>query len=256
MIQRLRSMRLTPGHVARVQPFAGDPPPLPTSPPSTADYAQIVSEILAAGPSARDIWLFAYGSLIWKPACDTVESRPAVAHGWRRSFCLGWDRWFRGSDKHPGLMLSLDRGGQCRGVAYRLPPDAVEASLECLFRREIRTTTRAHVPRWVTVETKNGKLRAIAFVINRQGGRYVGGLSLDEIADALAVAAGPVGTMAEYLYSTVRHLEDLGLHDRQLWQLQEMVAERIEAAVIEKPDSTHHKIAPNDAAESFTSGQG
>jgi cation transport protein ChaC len=108
----------------------------------------------------------------------------------------------------------------------------------------------------VTVETTNGKLRAIAFVINRQGGRYVGGLSLDEIADALAVAAGPVGTMADYLYSTVSHLEDLGLHDRQLWRLQEMVAERIEAAVIEKPDSTHHKIAPNDAAESFTSGQG
>jgi cation transport protein ChaC len=249
-------MRLTPGHVARVAPYAGNPPPLPTAPPSAADYANAVSEILAAGPSAKDVWLFAYGSLIWNPACDFVESRLAVAHGWRRSFCLGWDRWFRGSDHHPGLMLSLDRGGQCRGVAYHLPPDAVETSIESLLRREIRTTMRVHLPRWVNVETADGKLRAITFVINRQGARYVGGLSLDEIADALAVAAGPYGTMAEYLHSTVRHLEDLGLHDRQLWRLQEMVAARIEAATGEKPDSAHHKIAPNDAAESLTSSRG
>jgi cation transport protein ChaC len=256
MTLRTRSVRLTPGHVARVAPFAGDPPPLLTAPPSTAEYANAIGEVLAGGPSTKDVWLFAYGSLIWNPACDFVESRHAVAHGWRRSFCLGWDRWFRGSDKHPGLMLSLDRGGQCCGVVYRLPPDAVEANLERLFRREIRTTTRAHFPHWVNVNTTNEKLRAVAFVINRQGGRYVGGLSLDAIADALAVAAGPIGTMAEYLYSTVRHLEDLGLHDRQLWRLQEMVAERIEAAAAAKPDSAHHKIAPNDAAESFTSGQG
>lgn len=115
---------------------------------------------------------------------------------------------------------------------------------------------RVHLPRWVNVETTGGKLRAIAFVINRQGVRYVGGLSLDRIADALAVAAGPYGTMAEYLHSTVGHLEELGLHDRQLWQLQEMVALRIEAASGEKPEIAHHKIAPNDAAGSFTSGQG
>ena len=249
-------MRLTPGHVARVAPFAGDPPPLPTAAPSAADYVHAISEVLTSRASAQDVWLFAYGSLIWNPACDFVESRHAVAHGWRRSFCLGWDRWFRGSDTHPGLMLSLDRGGQCHGVAYRLPPDAVEANLERLFRREIRTTTRAHIPRWVKVKTADGELRAIAFVINRQGGRYVGGLSLDKIADVLALAAGPVGTMAEYLYSTVRHLEELGLHDRHLWRLQEMVAERIEATAVANPDSPHHKIAPNDTAESFTSDQG
>ena len=200
--------------------------------------------MLAAGSSIREVWLFAYGSLNWNPACDFVESRLAVVHGWRRSFCLGWDRWFRGSDNHPGLMLSLDRGGQCRGVAYRLPPDAVETNLERLFRREIRTKARAHLPRWVNVETTGGKLRAITFVINRQGARYVGGLSLDRIADALSVAAGPSGTMAEYLHTTVRHLEELGLHDRQLWHLQELVAARIEAAAGEKPTSGLIRIAP------------
>jgi cation transport protein ChaC len=87
----------------------------------------------------------------------------------------------------------------------------------------------------VNVETTGGKLRAITFVINRQGTRYVGGLSLDEIADALTVAAGPHGTMAEYLHTTVRHLEELGLHDRQLWRLQELVAARIDRSMSQEP---------------------
>lgn len=239
-----RTMRLTPGHIARVAAFVGDPPPLPTAPPSATDYANAVSEILADRSSAKDVWLFACGSLIWNPAFEFVESRLAVAHGWRRSFCLGWDRWFRGSEKHPGLMLSLDRGGQCQGVAYRLPPDAIETNLERLFRREIRTTLRVHVPRWLNVATTKGKLSALAFVINRQGPRYVSGLPMDKIADALAVAAGPSGSMAEYLLTTVQHLEELGIHDRQLWHLQELVAVRIEAAT----DETSDKIPTNEVA--------
>jgi glutathione-specific gamma-glutamylcyclotransferase len=245
-------MRLTPDHVARVAPYVGDPLPLPTEPPSAEDYADAVRDILATAPSRRDVWLFAYGSLIWNPACDVVDSRPGTAHGWRRSFCLGWDRWFRGSEKHPGLMLSLDRGGQCRGMAYRLPPGAIENNLDRMFRREIRTKVNAHLPRWVDIGTAQGKIRAITFVINRKGPRYVHGLTLEQIADALAVAAGPVGSMAEYLCSTVRHLEELGLHDRQLWRLQDLVAARIEAA----SESPHHKFAPNSAAGSPAGGSG
>ena len=150
--------------------------------------------------------------------------------GWHRSFCLGWDRWFRGGPERPGLMLSLDRGGQVKGVAYRLPPDAIEANMMRLFHRELRFRPTAHVPRWVNVATEKGPLRAIAFVIDRNGGRYVGGLTDEEVADALATAAGHRGSMAEDLHNTVRHLEERGVRDRHLWRLQEMVAERIEAA--------------------------
>jgi cation transport protein ChaC len=127
-------------------------------------------------------------------------------------------------------MLSLDHGGQCKGVAYRLPPDAVEENLGRLLRREMRAKPAAHAPRWLTIHTNDAPLRAITFVINRKGGRYVRGLSLEEIADALASAAGPVGSMADYLHSTVDHLENLGIHDKHLWRLQELVGERIEAA--------------------------
>jgi cation transport protein ChaC len=221
-------MRLTRDLVERVARVEVCPP-LPFTVPSDADSDEAIRSIVAAAPSADEIWLFAYGSLIWKPACDFVDQRIGIARGWHRAFCLGWDRWFRGCDERPGLMLSLDHGGQCKGVAYRLPPDAVEANLARLLRREMRAKPAAHSPRWVTIHTNDAPLRAITFAINRNGGRYVRGLSLEEIADALAVAAGPVGSMAEYLYSTVHHLEDLGIHDKQLWRLQELVGQRIEA---------------------------
>jgi cation transport protein ChaC len=222
-------MRLTRALVDRVM-RVDVAPPLPFPAFSDADYDEAVRAIIAGAPALDDVWLFAYGSLIWKPGCDVVEQRIGVAHGWHRRFCLGWDRWFRGCDERPGLMLSLDRGGECKGVAYRLPPDAVEANLGRLLRREMRVKTRAHSPRWLTIRTDDGPLRAIAFVINREGGRYVCGLSIEETADALAIAAGPMGSMAEYLHSTVQHLEELGIHDRQLWRLQELVGERLESA--------------------------
>ena len=225
-------MHLTPELVARIAPYVGASLSLPGTPPSDSDYDKAIREILANAPSSDAVWLFAYGSLIWNPACDFVERRVGIAPGWHRSFCLGWDRWFRGSDKHPGLMLSLDRCGQCKGTVYRLPPDAVEINLGRLFRREIKTKSVAHVARWVNVRTAAGQVRAITFVINRMGDHYVGGLSLDEIADVLAVAVGPWGSMAEYLYSTVHHLEELGIHDSQLWLLQEMVGQRIAATAV------------------------
>lgn len=228
-----RRMRLTRELVDRVIRVEIAPPlPFPTL--SDAEYDEAVSTLVAEAPVRDDVWFFAYGSLIWKPGCEVVDQRIGVAHGWHRRFCLGWDRWFRGCDERPGLMLSLDRGGQCKGVAYRLPPNALQANLGRLLRREMRVKTNAHAPRWLTIRTDDGLLRAIAFVINREGGRYVRGLSPEETADALAVAAGPIGSMAEYLHSTVHHLEELGIHDKQLWRLQEMVAERIEATATDR----------------------
>jgi cation transport protein ChaC len=225
-------MRLTPEHVARLAPFTGEPGPPPPGliPTTDTDHAATIATMLAERASGEDVWLFAYGSLIWNPACDSVERRTGVAHGWHRAFCLGWDRWFRGGPDRPGLMLALDRGGACKGVAYRLPPDAIEDNLLRLFRRELRFRPPAQVVRWVNVVTAQGRLRALAFVINRNGGRYVSGLTDEQVADALATAVGHRGSMAEYLHNTVRHLEELGLRDRHLWRLQEMVAERIEAA--------------------------
>jgi glutathione-specific gamma-glutamylcyclotransferase len=226
-------MRLTPELVALVthggRAIEDLVPPPGTTLASEAEQTATIAEVLAQGPS-DEVWIFAYGSLIWNTAFDSVEKRTGVVRGWHRSFCLGWDRWFRGHPERPGLMLSLDRGGQVKGIAYRLPPHAIEENMARLFQRELRFRPSPHGPRWVNVATAAGPLRAITFVIDRNGGRYVGGLSDEQVADALATASGHRGSMAEYLHNTVLHLEEVGLRDRHLWLLQEMVAERIEKA--------------------------
>lgn len=123
--------------------------------------------------------------------------------------------------------MSLDRGGQCRGVVFRLPPDDLESQLDKLVRREITVKPPNNIPRWVAVETDKGSLRAIAFVMNRQSRFYTGRLPPEEVADVLADACGHWGSGAEYLHNTVAHLEEQGIRDRNLWRLQALVAERI-----------------------------
>jgi cation transport protein ChaC len=124
-------------------------------------------------------------------------------------------------------MMALDRGGQCRGVLYRLPAADLEGQLGKLFRREFTLKPPNNIPRWISVETDQGPVRAITFVMNRQARAYAGRLSPDEVADVLAKACGHWGSGAEYLHRTVQHLEEGGIHDRQLWRLQEKVADRI-----------------------------
>jgi cation transport protein ChaC len=227
-------MRLTPDLVALVAPDAGGEPS-PMRPgfrrASDADHDGAVRDILAGKPTTGEVWIFAYGSLIWKPAFDFVEQRIGHVHGWHRSFCLGWDRRFRGSTDRPGLMLALDRGGECKGVAFRLPPQAIDANLAKVVRREMVVIPSSLPARWVSVKTDHGPIGAVAFVVDRKAPAYIGGLSFSEIADALSVAAGQLGSMADYLHSTVKHLEELGLHDKHLWRLQELVADRIEATI-------------------------
>ncbi len=227
-----RQMRLTPELVARAHRHIEDPgdaayPGVVWA--TDADRAEAVAKLRAAGPANGEVWVFAYGSLIWNRPFQFAERRIGIVRGWHRSFCFGWITRYRASLEQPGLMLVLDEGGQCEGVAYRMPADMVESGLAELFRREMRGKADPMRPIWAAVETKDGPVSAITFVIGRDSGRYVGGLSDERVADVLAVAAGHLGSMAEYLYQTVKGLDDLGIHDAHLWRLQELVAERIEA---------------------------
>lgn len=226
-----RSMRLTPRHLECLAKEIPDPGPqvfVGRRPATDEDYDSLVADLLASAP-ADGFWLFAYGSLIWKPAFDYAECRVARVPGWRRCFCLGWDYRFRGSVERPGLMLALDRGGQCTGMVYRLPAETLKENLDRLVRREMSIVPSAFPPRWINAHTEQGKLRALAYAIDRNSGRYHA-LPDEAVADVLASACGFWGSMAEYLHSTVMHLESLGIHDRHLWKLQELVAERIERA--------------------------
>jgi cation transport protein ChaC len=224
-------MRLSEEHVALMRRDMPDSGPMPGYELMTeADYAQAMADIRARGPQLGDFWFFAYGSLIWKPACEFIEVRTGIVRGWHRSFCLGWNTRFRGSEEAPGLMLALDRGGSCKGVLYRMPPEAIGANLRKLLEREMGLKPSAFPPRWVNVDSAAGTIRALTFCIDRNSPRYVSGLSEEQIADVLARATGSRGSMAEYLYATVKHLEQMGIRDHHLWRLQELVADRIEAA--------------------------
>jgi cation transport protein ChaC len=228
-----RVMLLTP-ELAALPASGGDltpaPPPEGRRLATDADHAAAVEAVLADARPGEPVWLFAYGSLIWNPGFDYIERRNARAPGWHRAFRLGWDRWFRGCAARPGLMLVLDRGGACAGVAFRLPDGKEAAILRVLMEREIKFIPHAFPARWMPLRTAEGPLRAIGFAIDRSASAYVGGLAPEAVADVLATAAGQWGSMAEYLRSTVESLEALGIHDARLWRLQEMVAERIEAA--------------------------
>jgi cation transport protein ChaC len=231
MVTSHRQMRLTARHVALVhREMPDEGPPNGSTLSTDEDYAATTAKLLAPSIDRENVWFFAYGSLIWKPACDFVETRTGVVRGWHRAFCLGWNTRFRGNEENPGLMLALDRGGACKGVAYRLPPDAIEANLKKLLQREMSWKPSPFPPRWVDVVTRDHShpIRALTFCIDRKSGRYVSGLSEPEIAVALARAVGSRGSMAEYLLNTVAHLENLGIHDPHLWRLQELVAAQIE----------------------------
>ena len=176
-----------------------------------------------------ELWVFAYGSLIWNPEFESLESRSATAGGWHRSFCLKLTRW-RGTRELPALMLALDRGGTCKGVAYRLPAKDHFGQIGLLVRRELDANPPTNVPRWISVKTKGGTLRALTFVADPEGRAYAGRLSLERVAHVLARAAGHWGSTAQYLFRTVTMLEQHGIRDRNLWRIQSLVAQEIEAA--------------------------
>lgn len=176
---------------------------------------------------AEPLWVFAYGSLIWKPTFEPVETRRATAAGWHRSFCMELTSW-RGTPEQPGLMMALDRGGRCDGVAFRLRQENRLAEVGRLVRRELDVQEDLDMVRWIKVETGRGRLRALVFWAGpREGDGILLKLPLERVAWVLARACGHLGSCAEYLYNTVSHLEALGIRDRNLWRLQQLVADEI-----------------------------
>ncbi len=175
---------------------------------------------LAEVAEGQDIWVFGYGSLMWNPAFHFAERQPGTIHGWHRSFCL-WAPVGRGSEERPGLMLGLDRGGSCRGFAFRIEPDNVKSETRILWRREM--ISGGYVPRWVDVRTEDGPLRALTFTANRRHPRYVGRLPTEDAVRALATAEGPLGRARDYLHNTVVHMDELGVSDGHLHRLLDLV---------------------------------
>lgn len=169
-----------------------------------------------------EIWLFGYGSLMWNPCIDFLDRQSALLHGYHRSFCLRTPTG-RGTPECPGLMLALKPGGACRGIAYRIDPGKADTELDVVWNREM--VSGAYVARMVRIRTPWGPRRAATFVVNRDHSRYVPHIEPDEAAAMIARAEGWLGSCAEYLYSTVDHLDELGLRDGPMHALRRRVEE-------------------------------
>jgi len=222
------AMRLTPELVRlsiRPEPEIG---PDPGWTLHTDDELDALAERYDKECGSDPFWVFAYGSLIWKPEFDWVEHRRATAHGWHRSFCLKMNR-FRGTPEQPGLMMALARGGRCHGVIYRLPQEERRQQIRRVLFREVRFRQSSRNVRWIPAETDGGTVRTIVFWAGPKGERVTAKQPLEQVARILARACGHGGSCAEYLYNTVSHLEEHGIRDRNLWQLQELVARELEA---------------------------
>lgn len=190
-----------------------------------ADYRVVVAKLLddaGDGP----FWVFAYGSLLWRPAFAAVESRRAEARGWRREFCMEIRRW-RGSPEQPGLMMALRKGGTCTGLALRLAPDDRQAQLMCLLKREVDGEEDRHSLRWIDLDTAQGPLRALACWAEPVESRMFVEKSLAEQAHMLARACGSIGSGAAYLHQTVVSLASLGIVDTYVAKLEAHVAAEI-----------------------------
>ena len=140
-----RAMRLTSELVARLPARADERGPVRWSAPSDENYPQTAAKVRSKLPEDGQLWVFAIGLLIWNGKLPAVERRPGVVRGWHRAFCLGPDTRHRGNPAAPGLMMSLDRGGQCQGIAFLLDPSNLPATLEKLLRNEPPMP-----PRWVS----------------------------------------------------------------------------------------------------------
>jgi glutathione-specific gamma-glutamylcyclotransferase len=230
----VRRMALTAELVARVERMERNPG-LNADWKAVAedDYDGIVADLLRRH-TPNPLWLFAYGSLIWKPEFTALHHVRAIAYGWHRSFCMELKSW-RGTPEVPGLMMALERGGCCEGVAYRLPDNDHHDQLRRLVRREIAYHEDVPSTRWITVQTPEGKVRALAFYAGPTGHDIRPRLPAEEVACILARAAGYVGSCAMYLFQTVQKLEEHGIHDRHLWHLQELVAAEIERMAAKEP---------------------
>jgi cation transport protein ChaC len=195
-----------------------------TDPERALDDEQLAASLaatLAARPKGAGWWIFAYGSLLWNPLFPVAEMRPATLRGLHRRFCL-WSLASRGTPERPGLVLGLERGGTCRGVALRLPAPLALDELHLLWRREM--VVGSYRPRWVNVDADGRGLTALTFVVRRDHPQYAGRLPQERLVEVLATARGAFGSSSDYLERTRIALVAHGIVDPYLDELARRVA--------------------------------
>ena len=169
-----------------------------------------------------EFWVFGYGSLIWRPGFAHVETRRARLYGYRRSLCV-YSFVHRGTRARPGLVLGLDRGGSCVGLAFRVPGDLRDEVLGYLREREL--VTSVYLERMLDVRLDGGDaVKAVTYIVDTAHEQYAGALDAAHAATIVRGAVGQSGRNEDYVLSTLEHLEALGIRDHWLEEVARQVA--------------------------------
>ncbi len=189
---------------------------------SAADRAALSDD-----PAADDLWVFGYGSLMWNPGFAYEERAPGKLVGAHRSFCVKSVHW-RGTPERPGLVLGLDRGGACIGIAFRVAPERAAATLAYLREREQVTNIYREAVRRVWLKDGSTRaVRAVTFLVDRGHAQYAGALSREERLHLIRQGHGVGGPNVDYVTATARHLAELGIRDPELgWLMERLPMER------------------------------
>lgn len=178
---------------------------------SAEQRAASLAATLACRPDNGPVWIFGYGSLMWNPALEFIESCTGTLVGWHRAFCLRLTAG-RGTVHQPGRMLALKEGGRTTGVAYRLPEGSLEQELTLLWKREM--ITGCYLPTWCQLDLDDGRtVNALVFIMDPRHPEYESDTRAQVIAPLIAAASGPLGTNAQYLFSLEQELIKLGMQD-------------------------------------------
>lgn len=180
------------------------------------DPAPMLEHTLSEWGGQQDLWIFGYGSLIWRPDFGFAERRAAKVHGWHRALKM-WSRVNRGTPECPGLVFGMLSGGSCRGMAFRIEQKHARQVLINLWQREMPTAV--YDPRWLTCQTPQGPVSALAFTLSRKSPHHTGTLQDHEYLRIFAQASGRYGTTRDYAQATHNELQRLGIHDQALARL-------------------------------------
>jgi cation transport protein ChaC len=202
----------------------------PAPPPANTFLRWTEQERLASLETAlkdwrpgQDLWIFGYGSLIWRPEFEFVEQRAASLEGYHRSLCL-WSRINRGTPETPGLVFGLEQTGVCQGIVFKIAGQNVEQTFDAVWKREMGTG--AYLPSWLTCATPLGNVKAMAFVIDRNGPAYVKQPPEDDLVEIICRAHGTYGSCFDYVTQTAVSLEAAGICDEHLAALTERLRHR------------------------------
>jgi glutathione-specific gamma-glutamylcyclotransferase len=210
--------------VTRLEAYA--PPASTAKALSPTELLASLREALAPWQRGTPFYIFAYGSLMWNPSFAFDARHVATIRGYHRSFRV-WSRINRGTPEKPGLVLTLECGGSCRGLVYRIPADQVQEQMNLIWKREMNYGS--YRPKWLNCCVGDESFRALAFTVNRHCSGYAGQIPMEAVVETIASASGRYGPAYEYLFKTIDSLREHGIRDSRVEQLASLVRARMAA---------------------------